>query len=233
MRLLALLLGLAPLCGCGALRSDAVNELAEREVGYLKNLHEALGAVRPQVRQSVADLRTAWSNLELSFVLWEQEMERLRKHSVALRAVPGTDERAAKLAELAREALEGPDRRLRLSADFDERTRSLADALDRLTDAVGGMREQAREVQAYLDQSGPTMFMDSLDVAAIGGALGEFEEGRRLLEHVAELGGGVTRLADLLDSDQEAELEGFFDLLSGRIAELLATEPVKDAVESN
>jgi hypothetical protein len=247
----ALLLLLVAISGCGALRSDAVRDLSSSEVEHLKRLRDGLSAasgmtkadtttegvtVEVGLAKSLAELTTSWNDLEKSFTRWDEELSRLRAKGLTLTPVPPVGARNGELADLIVRALAQQEKAARAASDFETSCLALAAAEEHMTEGVGRMLEQAKQLQNYVGQSKWSLTLSSLDVAAVGGALGEFEEGRRLLELAGELapkikkasgqaGKAVSALG--LESETATEIQTLMGILMEKMNSLQPKAPEK------
>ena len=199
--------------GCSSLQSDAVRKLSDSEVAHLEKLNEGLAKasnrqtittsgqtnVTVGFATSVNGLIEAWNLQDSTISLWDAELVRLRTKGLAPTSIPSASSRSNDLATLLLRSLSQQRKIDQTASDFENSGRALIAAEERMTSGISQMLEQAKQVQTFLNQNSTSLTFSSLDVASIGGALGEFEEGRRLLDSVADLAPKIDKASEQLD----------------------------------
>lgn len=229
--------------GCSSLQSDAVRKLSNSEVVHLEKLNDGLAKASNRQKipisggtkvtvgfaTSVNGLVKAWKLQNSTFSLWDAELVRLRTKGLAPTSIPSASSRSNDLAKLLLRSLSQQRQIDKTASDFENSGRALILAEERITSGVNQMLEQAKQVQAFLNQSSASLSFSSLDVASIGGALGEFEEGRRLLDSVADLAPKIAKASEKLDKalpilglegESPAEIETLMGILIQHMSKL-------------
>jgi hypothetical protein len=234
---------------CSSLHSSAVRDLAGAEVTHLVSLSQGLADAsgRKQVEatdgtimevglaKSLDQLVKGWNDVESTFTLWDRELSRLRLKALAPTPVPSVNARGGELADLIDRALGQEEQVAREASDFESSCIAVKEAEERMTAGVVQMVAQARSVHEFVDRSRFALFVSSLDVASVGAALGEFEEGRELLAKAAELApkmekaaGKAGKAASKVGLEVRAdEIEVLMGILAERVDALGATAPAQ------
>jgi hypothetical protein len=179
--MLGLVLALA-VSGCsGALRSGSVDQLATLEATKLKALHDMLADRRPQVDKAIDGLKTSYHLQLMSPQLWEQQLMYAR----LVAAVPGNLNdpliKRALYIELADLRLNQANQFAAQEAAFDAKAEALKAAYAKLVEALAQAQKDFGPVAAYAGASTVAFAAQSVDVATIGAAIGEFKEAQKIL----------------------------------------------------
>lgn len=224
MKVAALVL-LVSMTGCaGAIRSDAVRQLIEKEKAGLTRVNQGLKAQEKTIEDAVNDLKSSHRLYLNNLELWEKELKRAQIFAASPGDLQNKLVRQAVFTQLAQLELDRNDAYVNLQRDFDTQADALYEAYKQIVDAAVKVEEQLKAIDAYVHRSTFTFAAESVDLATIQIALSEFEEGKILLQKAAEAGKslekalGYTKVVDR--NVHMRELIETLSLISSRLQEL-------------
>jgi hypothetical protein len=213
---LALVLAVV-LSGCsGTLRSGSVDQLATLEAGKLAALHDQLVAGQGRMNQAIDQLKNSYHSQLDTRELWERQV--LDAKLVA--AVPGNLNdpviKHAVYIELAELHLTQADQFAAQRTAFDTQTDALKAAYAKLIEALAQAQKDFAPVAAYAGASNMSFAIQSVDLATIGAAVGEFQEAEKILAQAqAAVAKSQPAIGAAAGLPQDAAIRNFLAVLSG------------------
>ena len=223
--ILVLVFVLAGLTGCaGAIRSNSVRQLVEKEKTSLIRVNQGLKEMEGKINSAIEDLKMSHQLYLKNLRLWEKELKRAQIFAASPGDLRNKPVRQAVFTQLAQLEIDRNDAYVNLQRDFEIQADALQGAYKKILAAAAKVEKQLETVDAYVHKSTFTFAVESIDLTTIQEALSEFEEGKILLQRAAKAGEAIEKAlghAKVVDRNLHMrELIETLTLISSRLQEL-------------
>jgi hypothetical protein len=215
--------------GCsGAIRSDAIKQLIEKEKVGLGRINEGLRVQEGKIKQAIDNLKESQKGYLQNLRVWERELKRAQIFATSPGNLKNQLIRKSVFVQLAQLEIDRSDAYEKVQQDFTAQADGLKDAYKKIVTASSKTQDQLKLIDDYVHESKLTFAADTINIEAIKEALSEYKEGQELLQKVADAGeslGKVLTYAKISDrSENMKEFMETLSLISLRMKELKPAE---------
>ena len=149
--LIALLLIIITMTGCGAVHSDAVQGLVKHQVNGLDKVDVSLRDLEKTVESAIQDLKRSNRLYVKNLEIWEKEIKRAKIVSSAPDNLSDPDIRRSVFTQIAQLEIDRDSAYGNMRRDFNVQADNLLKAYKKMLTAVGGVKTELNAIKVKED----------------------------------------------------------------------------------